>query len=266
MLTSHPRAKSGSSTPTSQMANLVGKTVLVTGASSGIGKETAKALASNGANTVLVARNSQLLNQLGTEIRRQYSVDTKAVALDLNDTTRLQDQISRIPRLDGLVNCAGQNMPRFVSEVDENNFDSIFALNVKATFFVTKACVQKFREHHDGGAIVNVSSQMGHVGAAQRSVYCGSKHAVEGFTKALAVELAAENIRVNSVCPTFIRTPMTVPMFEDDSFRIEIEKKIPVGRIGTASDVVGAIVFLLSPAASLITGASLLIDGGWTAQ
>jgi NAD(P)-dependent dehydrogenase (short-subunit alcohol dehydrogenase family) len=142
----------------------------------------------------------------------------------------------------------------------------LFELNVRAAFFVAQACVANFRAAGRGGAIVNVSSQMGHVGAAKRSVYCASKHALEGLTKALAVELAPERIRVNSVCPTFIATPMTAPMFENAAFRSEVISKIPMGRVGTVGEVAGAIAFLVSPAASLITGSSLLVDGGWTAQ
>jgi NAD(P)-dependent dehydrogenase (short-subunit alcohol dehydrogenase family) len=193
-------------------------------------------------------------------------VNVGRIAVDLLDTPALREAIALLPHLDALVNNAGHNVPQLIEHVQETSFDAIFDLNVKATFFTAQACVAKFRSQRGGGAIVNVSSQMGHVGAPRRSVYCGSKHALEGITKAMAVELAPEAIRVNAVCPTFISTPMTAPMFESDKFQAEVKSKIPMGRVGRAEEVAGAVVFLVSPAASLITGSSLLVDGGWTAQ
>ena len=241
-------------------------TVLITGASSGIGRATAIALAGCGADLVLLARNESSLGGVRAQIGEQYPVNVQTLIADLRDISDIRQRIGQIPRLDALVNNAGCNTPQLIGEIDETTFDAIVGLNVKASFFVAQACVAKFRERGDGGAIVNISSQMGHVGAAARSVYCATKHALEGLTKALAVELAPERIRVNSVCPTFIETPLTQPMFENSRFRSEVLSKIPLGRIGTVSEVVGAIAFLLSPAASLITGSSLLVDGGWTAQ
>jgi NAD(P)-dependent dehydrogenase (short-subunit alcohol dehydrogenase family) len=237
--------------------------VLVTGASSGIGRATAVALAACGADLVLLARSKPALEQVRAEV---VPARVRTIQADLNDTRATRELIAGLPRLDALVNNAGQNIPQAFHDVDERSFDAILALNVRAAFFVAQACVKKFREGGRGGAIVNVSSQMGHVGAAKRTVYCTSKHALEGLTKALAVELAPEGIRVNSVCPTFVSTAMTAPMFENQEFRAEVTSKIPMGRVGTAEEVTGAIAFLLSPAASLITGSSLLVDGGWTAQ
>jgi NAD(P)-dependent dehydrogenase (short-subunit alcohol dehydrogenase family) len=250
----------------SSCMDLTGMTVVVTGASSGIGRASAIALAACGADVILLSRSESGLAGLGADIERQYAVQVRTIALDLLDTRAMRDRLAAIPRLDALVNNAGHNIPRWFGDVDEASFDAVFALNVKAGFFVAQACVARFRARGGGGALVNVSSQMGHDGAPRRTVYCGSKYALEGFTKAMAVELAPEAIRVNAVCPTFVVTPMTAPMFENDEFRTEVTSKIPMGRVGTVEEVTGAIAFLFSPAGSLITGASLLVDGGWTAQ
>jgi NAD(P)-dependent dehydrogenase (short-subunit alcohol dehydrogenase family) len=252
---------------TALRCDLSGMTVLVTGASGGIGRATALALADCGAELVLLARGEAALAEVRAEIENRGAAGrVRACRVDITDTHRTRELIQGLPRVDALVNNAGTNIPQRLEEVNEDNFEAIFALNVKAAFFVAQACVAKFRQRGRGGAIVNVSSQMGHVGAARRTVYCASKHALEGLTKAMAVELAGEGIRVNSVCPTFIETPMTAPMLADEQFRTEVLAKIPMGRVGTTAEVAGCIVFLLSPAASLMTGSSLAVDGGWTAQ
>ena len=169
-----------------------------------------------------------------------------------------------------LINNAGTNIPEPFVEVSEEHFDRIVDLNVRAAFLVAQAAVRKMLEARDrkqrGGAVVNMSSQMGHVGSPNRTVYCLSKHALEGLTKAMAVELAPQNIRVNSVGPTFVDTPLTRPMFENPAFRDFVMASIPLGRLGTPAEIAAAVVFLASPASSLITGASLLADGGWTAR
>jgi NAD(P)-dependent dehydrogenase (short-subunit alcohol dehydrogenase family) len=183
---------------------------------------------------------------------------------------QVREAFARVPRLDILINNAGANIPEPFVDVSEEHLDRVIALNVRAAFLAAQAAARKMLEAPDrrarGGAIVNISSQMGHVGSPGRSVYCMTKHGLEGLTKALAVELAPHNIRVNSVAPTFIETPMTKPFFEEPRFRDWVLSRIPLGRLGQLEEVVAAVAFLASPAASLITGASLVVDGGWTAQ
>lgn len=268
-----PRHANGANLSTTvRWSDLSGQRVLVTGASSGIGRATALTLAACGAAPILLARNGQALAEVRSEIEAQHGVQARTWVADLKDSAVIRNLIVSLPRLDALVNNAGHNIPQRVEDVDELSFDAVFGLNVRAAFFTAQSCVAKFREQRRGGdggrggAIVNVSSQMGHVGANERTVYCASKHAMEGMTKAMAVELAPEGIRVNSVCPTFISTPLTRPMFENTTFKQDTLAKIPLGRLGTVEEVAAAIVFLLSPAASLVTGASLTCDGGWTAQ
>ena len=165
-----------------------------------------------------------------------------------------------------LVNNAGTNRPKMLLDVSVEDFDAIMDLNVRAAYFVVQAVARRLIEAAQPGSFINVSSQMGHVGAARRSVYCASKHAMEGFTKAMAIELAPHNIRVNTLGPTFLETPLTKPFFEDTAFKSEVLNKIKLGRLGTVEDVLGAIIFLASDASALVTGTSLLVDGGWTAE
>jgi NAD(P)-dependent dehydrogenase (short-subunit alcohol dehydrogenase family) len=171
-----------------------------------------------------------------------------------------------LEQVDILVNNAGTNVPEPFLEVSEDNLDRMLAVNVKGVFLVAQAAARRMVERGEGGSIINISSQMGHVGAPRRTVYCATKHAVEGLTKAMAVELAPHKVRVNSVAPTFVETPMTKPLLEDETLREDTLSRIPLGRLGRVEDVTGAVLFLASPAAGLITGASLLVDGGWTAQ
>jgi NAD(P)-dependent dehydrogenase (short-subunit alcohol dehydrogenase family) len=183
---------------------------------------------------------------------------------------QVNSAFARLERLDILLNNAGMNIPEPFVDVSDAHLDDMIALNVRAAFQVAQAAVRKMLQDPDrrgrGGSIINVTSQMGRVGAERRTVYCMTKHAVEGLTKAMAVELAPDNIRVNAIAPTFLETPMTASFFADPEFHNWVVSRIPLGRIGRMDEVAGAIVFLASPAASLITGTSLAIDGGWTAR
>src|ERR1700741_5411059 len=165
-----------------------------------------------------------------------------------------------------LINNAGMNRPALLADIKIEDFDAIFSLNVRAAFFMAQAVAVRLIAAKLPGSIVNISSQMGHVGAARRTVYCASKHAMEGFTKAMAIELAPHAIRVNTLGPTFVETPLTKPFFANESFRKEVLGKIKLGRLGQVEDLTGAIVFLASDASALITRSSLVVDGGWTAE
>jgi NAD(P)-dependent dehydrogenase (short-subunit alcohol dehydrogenase family) len=238
---------------------------VVTGAGRGIGRGCALALAEAGADVVAIARTRQDVEEVAEEVERLGRTG-RAVVCDVTNARRLDRIMSSLERVDVLVNAAGANVPEPFLDVREPTLDALLAVNLKGTFLAAQAAARRMVAAGNGGAIVNLSSQMGHVGAPNRSVYCATKHAVEGLTKALAVELAPHGIRVNSVAPTFVETPMTAPFLADEEFRADVLARIPLGRIGRVSDVAGAVVFLASPAAGLVTGASLLVDGGWTAQ
>lgn len=244
---------------------LDGRVALVTGASRGIGRGVALGLAGQGAEVVLLGRSRADLEAVAAEIEGGGG-RASPLPCDLAEPADLERALFGLERVDVLVNNAGANIPEPFSEVSLEHYERLFNLNVRAAFLCAQHAARRMMARGEGGAIVNVTSQMGHVGAANRSVYCATKHALEGLTKALAVELAPHRIRVNSVAPTFVETPFTEPMFADPAFRGSVLSKIPLGRVGRVEDVVGAAVFLASPAASLITGASLLVDGGWTAQ
>lgn len=248
---------------------LDGRIALVAGAGRGIGLAAANGLSEAGAEVYLASRTSSELERAAETIRGSGG-RAHPLVFDVTDTRAMQAAVGAMPQLDILINNAGGNLPEPFVDVTEERLDQIVDLNVRAAFLVAQAAVRKMLECPDrkarGGAVVNITSQMGHVGAPLRTVYCMTKHALEGLTKALAVEIAPHNIRVNSVAPTFIETPLTRPFFENPQFRDWVLNRIPLGRLGTLEEVTAAIVFLASPAASLITGASLLVDGGWTAQ
>ena len=244
---------------------LDGKRALVTGGGRGIGLAAASALAQAGAHVTLIAR-TQVQIEAATDAIRARGDKAYALKLDVTDLDAVRRAMAAAEPFDVLVNNAGTNRPAHLVDVKIEDFDAIFALNVRAAFFMAQAVARRLIEAKRPGSIINISSQMGHVGAARRTVYCASKHAMEGFTKAMAIELAPHNIRVNSLGPTFLETPMTRPFFEDKAFREEVLSKIKLGRLGQLDELTGAIVFLASDASSLMTGAALVLDGGWTAE
>ena len=244
---------------------LDGKRALVTGAGRGIGLTAASALASAGAHVTLAARTKSEIEEAAEAIRARGE-KADALVLDVTDVEAARKALAALPPYHVLVNNAGGNRPAYLPDVKVEDFDFIFSLNVRAAFFMAQTVALRLMAEKLPGSIINVSSQMGHVGAARRTVYCASKHAMEGFTKAMAVELAPRYIRVNSLGPTFHETPMTKPFFENKAFRDEVLSKIKLGRLGQLDELTGAIVFLASDASSLMTGSALVLDGGWTAE
>ncbi len=240
---------------------LDGRTALVTGAGRGLGRACALALADAGARVIAVARTATDLESLVEEYGDRISAWVKDVTSDA-----FIGHLGALDRLDILVNNAGMNRPLPLAEVDTGTLDAMLDLNVRSVYRTSQAAAGVMLRRGDGGSIIHMSSQMGHVGSARRTVYCMTKHAVEGLTKAMAVELAPHRIRVNSVAPTFIETEFTKPMLADPQFRQWVLDSIPMGRLGTPEDVVGAVLFLASSASRMITGDSLRVDGGWTAR
>ena len=244
---------------------LDGKRALVTGGGRGIGLAAASALAQAGAQVTLAARTQAEIEAAAQAIVERGD-KAEALPLDVTDLDAVRAAVDNAAPFDVLVNNAGTNRPAVLMDVKVEDFDAIFALNVRAAFFVAQAVARRLIEAKRPGSIINISSQMGHVGAARRTVYCASKHAMEGFTKAMAIELAPHDIRVNSLGPTFLETPMTRPFFENKAFRDEVLAKIKLGRLGQLEELTGAIIFLASEASSLMTGSALILDGGWTAE
>jgi NAD(P)-dependent dehydrogenase (short-subunit alcohol dehydrogenase family) len=239
---------------------------MVTGASRGIGAATAVACARAGAKRVmLLARSPEGLEETARQVRKA-GAQAVACACDITVTGELESAVDEFGAVDVLVNCAGENQPQPFAEVEEPTFERLWRLNVGATFFATQAVARRMLADKRAGVIVNISSQMGHVGAPLRTVYCTTKHAIEGLTKALAVELGGEGIRVVSVAPTFVRTSMTAAQLEDPTTRDQFLGQIPLQRFATTDDVAAAVVFAASDRAALLTGTSLVIDGGWTAK
>jgi len=238
--------------------------VVVTGASRGLGRGCAVAFAAKGAEVILVARSGDELAQVEAEILGAGG-RAQTVPCDLTQEAEVQRLFSSLQRCDVLVNNAGANRPQRFLDVDVGTLDMLLALNVRSMFLTAQAAA-RIMVRQRAGAIVNMSSQMGHVGAPERTVYCMTKHAIEGLTKAMAVELASFGVRVNTVAPTYVETPMTQPFFANDDFRNRVLSAIPLGRIGRVEEITAAVLFLASSAASLVTGTSLRVDGGYTAQ
>ena len=260
-----PDPAADDSLPRTPSFRLDGRKALVTGASRGLGRASAAALAEAGAHVVLAARGQDALERAADEIAERGGA-AETLALDIADVERAAEALAALGPVDILINNAGGNRPAPLLDVTVEDFDAVMGINVRGAYFCAQAVAREMVAARRGGVIINMSSQMGHVGGPRRTVYCASKHAIEGMTKAMAMDLAPHNIRVNAIGPTFISTPMTRPFLEDPAFKEDTLNRIALGRLGELSDVMGAVVFLASDAASLITGASLLIDGGWTAQ
>lgn len=246
--------------PKTPRFRLDGRRALVTGAGRGIGLGAAAALAEAGASVILVARSAAEIGAAAAEMGGQ------AVVLDVSDRKAREAFFAEQPAFDILVNNAGTNRPMPMTDVTDEDYDAVFDLNVKSAFFIAQECARRMIADEVQGTLIHLSSQMGHVGGPNRSLYCGSKWALEGLNKAFALDLAAHGIRSNTIAPTFIETPMTRPFLEDEAFRGSVLAKIKLGRLGQVEDLMGAVLFLASDASAMVTGTSLIVDGGWTAD
>jgi NAD(P)-dependent dehydrogenase (short-subunit alcohol dehydrogenase family) len=246
---------------------LDGKVALVTGAGTGLGAAIAIGLAESGAETILVGRTQSSLEQTADAIAERGG-RARAIVCDVTQSNAIRQAIAELPRLDILINNAGTNFPEPFVDVSDEHLDKMLDLNVRAAFVVAQAGARKMLEHstRTDAAIINISSQMGHVGSPNRTVYCMTKHAIEGLTKAMGVELAPKKIRVNSIGPTFTDTPLVQRVVDTPEKQAFVMSRIPMGKLANLEDIMAAAVFLASPAAAMITGTHLIVDGGWTAQ
>jgi len=249
--------------------NLKNKTAVVTGAGKGLGRACAIALAEAGANLVIISRTQKDLNEVSKKIKK-LKVKCKTYVCDITKYNEIKDIINKQAKIDILINNAGNNIPEHFTKVKTKNMEYLVKINTVATFNIAQLCALKMIKTKNrkkiGGTIVNMSSQMGHVGGPIRSVYNMNKWGLEGLTKGMSLDLAKYNIRVNTVCPTFVVTPMTKKFLKNKKFKRETLNNIPLGRFAELSEIASSVVFLASDAASMITGTSLLVDGGWTAR
>ena len=253
------------SLPRTPSFDLSQKRALVTGASSGIGLGCAAALAEYGAEVTLAARRGDLLQDLAGKLAAEGR-KAQVLELDVTDIETTAAAVAENGPFDILVNSAALARHSKASETVADDYDAVTNLNIRGAYFLTQAVAKGLLAAKRPGSLINISSQMAHVGGPERAVYCATKHAVEGFTKALAIEWGTANIRVNTICPTFILTDLTRATFEQPDKRAWIENKIKLGRVGEVEDIMGAVVYLASEAAALVTGTALMIDGGWTAE
>lgn len=251
--------------PITPSASLDGKRAIVTGAGRGIGLACSAALAAAGAAVTLVARSSGEIEQAAAAIRAT-GAQAEATVLDVSDLAAVSAFFAERPAFDVLVNNAGTNRPKPMQEVEEADYDAVLDLNLKASFFVAQATARRMIAEGLAGSLIHMSSQMGHVGGPNRALYCASKWAIEGMSKSFALDLAPYGIRSNTIAPTFIETPLTRPYFEDAAFKAGVLAKIKLGRIGQVEDLMGPVVFLAGAGSALMTGTSLIVDGGWTAD
>lgn len=255
--------------PRTPSFRLDGRRALVTGASSGIGEACAVALAEAGAEVTLAARRTDRLEALAGELAGA-GLSARVLAMDVADVAAteaaIEAQVAQHGPFEVLVNSAGIGRHSPAVETRPEDFDAVSALNFKGAYFLTRAVARGLIAAGRPGSLINISSQMAHVGGVDRAVYAATKHAVEGFTKSMAIEWGPHGIRINTVCPTFIRTALTEPTFAQPERVKWIEEKIKLGRTGVVEDIMGPVVFLASEASALVTGTALLVDGGWTAD
>ncbi|MGR3570450.1 SDR family NAD(P)-dependent oxidoreductase [Brevirhabdus sp.] len=248
--------------PRTPSFRLDGRRALVTGASSGIGQACAVALAEAGAHVICAARGLDRLQDTVAAMQAE-GWSAEALALDIGDLDAMTGALAG-QKLDVVVNSAGLARHGPALETTAEDFDAVMGVNLRAAYFLSVAAAKSMAG--TGGSIIHISSQMGHVGGIDRAVYCASKHGLEGMIKSMAIEWGKRQIRINSICPTFIRTPLTADTFDKPERVAWIREKIKLGRVGEVEDIMGAVLYLASDASSLVTGSSMLIDGGWTAD